>query len=95
MKLQALRKQIDQIDRDLTRLLKRRLSLGIEVAKVKANLGLKLYSPKREHEVIRNVLRENRGVISEKHLRAIYRDIKAATRDHQRRLNRRKGAKKK
>lgn len=89
MKLQTLRRQIDAVDRRLVRLLKQRMALSAQVARMKERLGLPIYAAKREHEVLRNVLRESGGVVREKFLRAIYREIKAASRDHQRRLNNR------
>ncbi len=83
MSLQTLRRQIDLLDRQVTRLLKKRMTLAKRVGKVKEKLDLPVYAPGRHREVIRNVLRENRGVIAEDLLREIYRGIMWATRTQQ------------
>lgn len=50
--LQALRDEIDQVDRDLLRLLEKRLQLVSEVGQVKHQHGLPVYVPEREAEML-------------------------------------------
>jgi len=50
-----LRKKIDIVDRELTRLLDVRTGYAIEIGKVKERESLDIYDPLRETEVIENV----------------------------------------
>lgn len=51
-KLDILRNQIDKVDQDILQLLSQRLSLVSEIGKIKSNLGLFIYSPKREEKIV-------------------------------------------
>lgn len=48
----TLRDEIDRIDRDLIKLVARRLQSSIEIARIKSRKGLELRSPDREQELI-------------------------------------------
>jgi len=48
----TLRDEIDRIDRDLIKMVSRRLQSSIEIAKIKASRGLEMRSPDRETELI-------------------------------------------
>ncbi len=48
----SLRDEIDRIDRELVRLVARRLHSSVEIAKIKATRGLAMRSPDREAELI-------------------------------------------
>ncbi len=48
----SLRDEIDRIDRELVKLVARRLHSSVEIAKIKAERGLPMRSPDREHELI-------------------------------------------
>ena len=52
MDLQDLRKKIDEIDDSLISLLERRMDLSADVARVKRRLGVPVYDPVREHEIL-------------------------------------------
>ena len=51
----SLRDEIDRIDRELVRLVARRLHSSIEIARIKATKGLPLRSPERESELVAEV----------------------------------------
>ena len=51
----SLRDEIDRIDRELVRLVARRLHSSIEIARIKAQRGLPLRSPERETELVAEV----------------------------------------
>ena len=51
----SLRDEIDRIDRELVRLVARRLHSSIEIARIKATKGLPLRSPDRESELVAEV----------------------------------------
>jgi 3-deoxy-7-phosphoheptulonate synthase len=48
----SLRDEIDRVDRDLIRLIARRLHSSIEIGRIKAGRGLPLHAPDREAELI-------------------------------------------
>ena len=83
MSLASIRREIDLVDRQVTRLLKKRMKLAERIGKLKEKKGLPIYAPGRHQQVLQNILRENRGVIEKDLLREIYRGIMWATRAQQ------------
>src|SRR5256885_12634233 len=59
--LEELRQDIDRVDEVLVRLLNERARCACEVGKLKKALGLEIYQPEREKQVIEHV----RGVACE------------------------------
>lgn len=78
MNLDDIRRQIDEIDRDLLDLLNRRADLVHEVGVVKKRDGLQIYAPEREESLLRRLISMNQGRLSESSIRAIYREIMSA-----------------
>ncbi|MDY0041673.1 MAG: prephenate dehydratase [Desulforhabdus sp.] len=78
--LKQLRGAIDQVDLDLLKLFNRRMELAQQVGRVKASNGLELFVPGREELIIQRLLEANSGPLNEASLRAIYREIFAASR---------------
>ena len=78
MNLDDIRRQIDDIDRDLLDLLNRRADLVHEVGVVKKRDGLPIYAPEREEALLRRLVTMNQGRLPEKSVRAIYREIMSA-----------------
>ena len=56
-----LRQRIDWIDEQLVRLLNARAECALQVGQVKKTLGLEIYQPAREAEVLGNVRAMNAG----------------------------------
>ncbi len=56
--------KIDNVDRKLVDLLNERAKFADEIGKIKEQLGLDAYSPRREQEVLENVLGANKGPLS-------------------------------
>lgn len=79
MRLVNLRKKIDNIDADIIRLLNKRASLAKDVGRLKRRAGSGVYVPDREAEVYENILRQNKGPLSENALRAIYREVMSSS----------------
>ncbi|HEU4437102.1 MAG TPA: chorismate mutase [candidate division Zixibacteria bacterium] len=52
MELDELRRQIDAVDRKLVELLNERARLVEEVGKLKKKLGMEIYTPEREKEIL-------------------------------------------
>ena len=67
--------KIDNLDRRLVDLLNERARCADEIGKIKEQLGLDAYSPRREHEVLENVLGANKGPLSDVALRRLFERI--------------------
>jgi len=79
MKLQALRKKIDGIDKKIIRLLNMRAEVTLGVAKVKQKTGQSIYAPDREREVLRRIAALNKGPLAKGALEAIYREVMSSS----------------
>lgn len=55
MTIDELRRRIDQLDERLVELLNERAHCALEIGKLKHTLGLEVYQPDREAEVLRHV----------------------------------------
>jgi chorismate mutase len=55
MTIEELRQRIDQLDERLVELLNERAICALEIGKLKRTLGLEVYQPEREAEVLRHV----------------------------------------
>lgn len=74
-KLKRKREQIDHIDRTILTLLNRRIRAGVEIGKIKNEMGKKIYDPRREAEVLKKLTKRNRGPLVERDLEKIFRTI--------------------
>lgn len=84
--LQALgerRKQIDLIDQKLLSLLNRRLSIALEIGKIKKERREKIYNPKRESEIVKRLNLKNRGPLKKEDLKKIFKKIMIVCRKSQ------------
>jgi chorismate mutase / prephenate dehydratase len=78
--LEAIRRDIDEVDRRLVELLGRRVELASEVGRLKGRDGRPFFTPEREREIYDRLRRENRGAMSHDGLRAVFREIISAAR---------------
>jgi chorismate mutase / prephenate dehydratase len=78
--LKDLREQIDRLDGELLQLLNARMEVAKKVGELKADKGLNLFDPSREETIFERLNKLNKGPISESSLRAVYREIFAASR---------------
>lgn len=62
---EALRKRIDALDADLVALLSERAACALEIGRLKEQLGLRIYQPEREKQVLSNVRAANRGPLDD------------------------------
>jgi chorismate mutase len=80
-RLEQLRREIDELDRRIVRLLNERATKGREVGREKASLGWPAaHDPEREREVLLRVTIANEGPIPQEDLLVIYRRLIDATR---------------
>lgn len=73
--MDRLRRRIDDIDSRMVRLLNERAKHAIELGHVKKVVGLTIYQPSREEEVLRNVRGHNRGPLENAALRRLFERI--------------------
>ena len=78
--LEPFRAQIDKIDQTLVRLLNERSTLANQIGHVKQQLGLPIYMPAREKEVLENVTRTNPGPLPPDAIRRLFERIIDETR---------------
>lgn len=57
MKIDRLRQRIDELDERLVELLNERASCALQIGEIKQALGLEIYQPDREAEVLSHVRR--------------------------------------
>ena len=69
------RARIDEIDRQLVRLLNERAGESLAIRALKPSVHWGLYDPKREEEIFANVARCNEGPLYAENLREIYEAI--------------------
>lgn len=86
MKLQDIRKKIDEIDSRLLKLLNDRVRLAEEVWAIKQKNGSSVFAPDREEALLRRLSRDNEGPLTQQALHGIYREILSASRQHQKTL---------
>ncbi|MDM3872089.1 prephenate dehydratase [Porticoccus sp. W117] len=78
-KLDALRQQIDGIDKDLLELISKRANCAQQVAEVKQAAGESaFYRPEREAQVLRKVLEKNQGPLDDEEMARLFREIMSA-----------------
>ena len=74
--LEQLRSKIDDIDREVTRLLNDRVRSSVAIGRIKNEQGLDPYDPAREEEVFQKLEELNQGGLLESvTLRTIYREV--------------------
>jgi chorismate mutase/prephenate dehydratase len=77
--LERLRKEIDEIDIEILRLLNKRAETVINIAHIKRNEKAKFYSPEREREILERLTALNKGHFPNDTLKVIYREILSAS----------------
>jgi chorismate mutase len=74
-RLEAWRRRIDTIDDQLMRLLNSRSACAVEVGRIKRSLGLPVFSPEREAEILERVMRDNPGPLDPLAVRRVFERI--------------------
>ncbi len=67
--------RIDEIDLELVRLFNERTTCAIEIGHIKKRLGLEIYSPSREAQVIANVTQANTGPLDAEAVRRLFERV--------------------
>jgi chorismate mutase len=82
--IRRLRERIDEIDRALVELLNQRSTAANIIGFVKKRLGLPVYVPKREEQVVANVIEANDGPLNDESVRRLFERIIDETRSLER-----------
>jgi chorismate mutase len=67
--------RIDEIDLELVRFFNERTKCAIEIGHIKKRLGLDIYSPSREAQVIKNVTDANQGPLDAEAIRRLFERV--------------------
>ncbi|HEX2481301.1 MAG TPA: prephenate dehydratase [Methylomirabilota bacterium] len=84
MGLDEWRARIDEIDRQLLRLLNQRAQLSLEIGRAKRESGESVLVPEREQEILDELARLNPGPLPPGAIRAIWSEVLSASRGLQR-----------
>ena len=74
-KLAECRRKIDILDLELLALLNERTQVVEEIGRIKHDLSLPIYEPKREDQVFANVTGGNRGPLSAEAVKRVFERI--------------------
>lgn len=74
-RLTELREEIDQIDRDILRLLNRRAEIVLIIRSLKARQKVPLYAPWREEKILERLKALNPGPLYDQAVEEIFRTI--------------------
>jgi chorismate mutase len=80
-RINELRSQVDEVDRELIRILNERARIVQEMVAIKAEAGKPLFDPRREEEILRRVAEENDGPIYDSSMREIFELVLHRIRD--------------
>ncbi len=80
-RIEELRERVDEVDRQLIRILNERARIVQEIVAIKAEAGKPLFDPKREEEILQKVAEENEGPIYDSSMREIFELILHRIRD--------------
>ena len=75
MDIESLRRKIDELDEQLVQLLNARADCAREIGKIKSDLKMPIYEPRREEVIFDNVRRNNRGPLPDAELVQVYERI--------------------
>ena len=84
--LDALRRQIDETDRQLLALVNRRAELAGKVGELKQHHDAPVYRPEREAQIMRRLRGANPGPLPGDAIEAIWREIVSGCRELERRV---------
>ena len=75
MSIEDWRRKIDEIDRQLVKLLNERSRCVMEIGHIKHATGEPLYQPNREHQVLDEAVKANAGPLPDAAIRRLFERI--------------------
>ncbi len=73
--IDTLRQRIDELDEQLVRLLSARAACALAIGRAKKELGLEVYQPSREAEVLKHVQQLNPGPLDNGAMRRLFERV--------------------
>jgi chorismate mutase len=73
--IDALRQRIDELDEQLVRLLSARAACALAIGRAKKELGLEVYQPSREADVLNHVQQLNPGPLDDGAMRRLFERV--------------------
>jgi chorismate mutase len=73
--IERLRRNIDEVDAVLVKLLNQRARWALEIGEAKARAGIPIYQPEREAQVLERVEGRNRGPLESAALRRLFERV--------------------
>ncbi len=73
--LDGWRKRIDEIDKQLVKLLNERSQCALEIGQLKKAMMMPAWQPQREAEILRNVVKANEGPLDDAAIRHLFERI--------------------
>jgi chorismate mutase len=73
--IDVLRRRIDDLDEALVRLLSQRAECALAIGRAKKELGLEVYQPTREAEVLNHVQQLNPGPLDDGAIRRLFERV--------------------
>jgi chorismate mutase len=74
-RVDGLRRRIDELDEQLVKLLSARAACALQVGREKKLLGLEIYQPSREADVLAHVQRINQGPLNDAAIKRLFERI--------------------
>ncbi len=81
--LEEFRKEIDQLDDELIKLLNKRMDIVQEVGKLKRSDKSAIYRPEREKAIIDRLTANSQGILNRAAIEAIFFEIFAVSRNYE------------
>ncbi|MCE9547073.1 MAG: prephenate dehydratase [Planctomycetia bacterium] len=78
--LAGLRRQIDGLDREILQRINQRAKFALKIGELKNGTGQTIYAPDREEQVLGRVAELNEGPLSERCIRAVFREVISGSR---------------
>lgn len=77
--LEEYRREIDEVDSEILRLLNKRARFVLKIGKIKKEKKVEFHAPDREREIYQRLEKENEGTFPNEALRAVFREILSAS----------------
>ncbi|HWP30323.1 MAG TPA: prephenate dehydratase [Fimbriimonadales bacterium] len=84
--ISEIRKEIDDVDEEILKLLNRRAELALEIGRIKRSDAKPYYTPERERQIYERLLRLSRGPLQKSQIQAVFREIISAVRSLEKHL---------
>lgn len=83
MSIEHWRQKIDELDRELVRLLNERAKAAQAIGRLKRSTSMPIYEPERERTIFANIASANEGPLRDQDLQVIYQALIAVMREIQ------------